>query len=272
MKLMKTILGASVILLAAPAMRSATLATVPMQGGMVMPMVSYNASAGRIHVMMPTEIPQLTPLLVSHPGDGFNAADPWFDELDPSRQGASFSRRFGFVMAAETDLLPPGTQLWIRKLSGPPELKAYRYSGSEPKAMEPIFGTDGTTNARAWNGMMFHPLFTAPPGTNDLLAEFELFLVNTNSGDEVTGSASGALAFHWSNVSDGRPVLTIGAGGVVSWPGTTPTNWVLEATRQLGEPIWEEVVIEPAMAGGRNSVHLDLGIDLQRFFRMRYVR
>ena len=67
--------------------RAATLNAVPMQGGMVMPMVSYLAEQGRLQVMMPAEVPQLTPLMVSHPGDSFDPADPWFDALDPSRQG-----------------------------------------------------------------------------------------------------------------------------------------------------------------------------------------
>lgn len=39
-----------------------------MQGGMVMPMVSYSAADGRVHVMLDPTIPQFTPLLVSNPG------------------------------------------------------------------------------------------------------------------------------------------------------------------------------------------------------------
>ena len=35
--------------------RAATLTAVPMQGGMVMPMVSYHATDGMIHVMMPAD-------------------------------------------------------------------------------------------------------------------------------------------------------------------------------------------------------------------------
>lgn len=71
----------------APTVNAAILTAVPMQGGMVMPMVSYHADDGRIHVMMPTQIPQLTPLLVSNPADGFDPADPWFDVLDPADGG-----------------------------------------------------------------------------------------------------------------------------------------------------------------------------------------
>jgi hypothetical protein len=49
-----------------------------------------------------------------------------------------FSRRYGFVMAAMSDPLPAGTQMWIRNLSGPLELKFYRYAASVPNA----FGGD----------------------------------------------------------------------------------------------------------------------------------
>ena len=33
------------------------------------------------------EVPQLTPLMVSNPDDSFDPADPWYDFLDPGRQG-----------------------------------------------------------------------------------------------------------------------------------------------------------------------------------------
>jgi hypothetical protein len=208
--MMKNLLLRSAVglaLLTSYSIPAATLTTVPMPGGMVMPMVAYLAEQGHLQVMMSAEIPQLTPLLVSHPADQFAPGDPWFDFIDPSRQGASFSLRYGFVMDANTDPLPPGLQMWIRKLSGSPELKAYRYRATEPKAWTPIFGTDGATNAMHWNGMMFHPAFTAPPGTNPLTATFELYLLDTATGLEVRDSSSGPLVFNWTNVSDGRPVV-----------------------------------------------------------------
>jgi hypothetical protein len=114
---------------AASAGRAATLSSVPMQGGMVMPMVSYHSSDGMMHVMMPATVPQLTPLMVSNPGDSFDSADPWFGALDPSAQGKAFSRRYGFVMDANTELLPAGTQIWIRKLSGSPGAVGVSVSG-----------------------------------------------------------------------------------------------------------------------------------------------
>ena len=252
---------------AAPA---AVLTAVPMQGGMVMPMVSYNAAAGKMHVMMPGEIPQLTPLLVSHPGDSFDPADPWFDALDPSRQGASFSRRYGFVMDTMSDPLPAGTQMWIRKLSGPADLKIYRYSSSVPKAFAPIFGTDGATNALYWSGMMFHPAVAAPPGSNSYTATFEVFLLDTTTGQEVPNSSSDPLIFNWTNVPDGRPVLSLAQKIVVAWPSATTTNWVLESASSVNATSWTMVTNTPVIVDGQPCVVLGASAT-QQFFRMRYV-
>lgn len=246
---------------------AAILTSVPMQGGMVMPMVSYQANDGRIHVMMPGEIPELIPLLVSHPGDSFDPSDPWFDSVDPSRQGASFSRRYGFVMDAMTDPLPANTQMWIRKLSGSPELKAYRYRDTEPKAWEPIYGTAGVTNAMYWNGMMFHPAFTAPPGTNELTAIFEVYLLDTTTGLEVSNSSSGPLVLNWTNVSDGRPSLAIGQRTVIFWPSNT-TGWTLEGSDNLTNDSWTPVTNAPVNLEGQAAVVLDPE-DARKFFRMK---
>jgi len=263
-------LGALALALAPSLVRSAVLTTVPMQGGMVMPMVAYHAEHGHLHVMMPTDVPQLTPLLVSHPGDSFDPADPWFDVLDPSRQGQSFSRRYGFVMDAMSDPLPPNTQMWIRKLSGPAELKFYRYASSAPKAFAPIFGTDGTTNALYWNGMMFHPAVAAPPGTNGYTATFEVYLLDTTTGQELPDSGSGPLTFQWTNVPDGRPALTLAPKVLVAWPTGTATNWVLESASSATATTWTTVTNAPVTVDGQPAVVLGLEAT-QRYFRMRYL-
>ena len=175
---MKKDLIFAAILIAAGAqdVSAAILTQIPPPDSMAMPMVSYQASDGMIHVMMPGAVPQLTPLLVSNPGDSFDPADPWFNALDPSAQGASFSRRYGFMMDSMSDPLPVNTQMWIRKLTGPADLKIYNYSSSIPKQLTPVFGTDGSTNAVYWNGMMWHPVVAAPPGTNSYTATFEVYL------------------------------------------------------------------------------------------------
>ncbi len=248
---------------------AAVLTDIPMQGGMVMPMIGYHAEHGHLHVMMPTEVPQLTPLLVSHPGDQFDPGDPWFDALDPSRQGLAFSRRYGFVMDVNSDPLPPNTAIWLRKLGGSPELGFYRYSVS-PKTWQPIFGTAGVTNALYWNGMMFHPVVTAPPGTNALSASFEAYLVDVQSGAEIPGSSTGPFVLAFENMLDGRPALSLESRLVVFWPSEA-TNWVLEATDTLPDGNWTDVTNAPVNLEGRAAVVLRFD-ESRRFFRMRLAR
>jgi hypothetical protein len=271
MKKWKSILSGALLILAPPALPAALLTSVPMQGGMVMPVLSYHQAEDALHVVMDPTVPQLTPLLVSNPLDSFDPADPWYDFLDPSRQGLSFSRRYGFVMDTLTDPLPANREIWIRRLSGSPELGAYRYRNSVPKVWEPIFSTGGVTNALYWNGNMFHPAFTAPPGTNPCTATFEAYLLDTTTGLEVAGSSTGPFVFDWTNVPDGRPTLGTAVDGspiVVFWPPTT-TNYVLEATDSLNSPGWSAITNAPVSWNGHTAVRLDASAAL-RVFRMRY--
>lgn len=249
---------------------AATLSAVPMQGGMLMPAVSYQASGGTLTLAMPSVIPQLTPLLVSNPTDCFDPADPWFECLDPSRQGLAFSRRYGFNMDTGSDPIPAGTAIWIRKVSGPPELAFYRYRSTAPKAWEPIFGTAASTNALQWDQRMFHPGVTAPPGTNSYTAVFELFLLDLASGEPVTGSSTGPVEFNWTTIPDGRPTLAIAPTIAIGWPAGTATNWVLEAADFLPGSKWTTVTNTPVLLEGQPAVVLDRR-DAQRVFRMRLV-
>ena len=247
--------------------RGAILPSVPMQGDMVMPELSYDATEGALSVTVDPAIPQLTPLLVSHPGDSFDPADPWFDALDPSRQGLAFSRRYGFVMGAVTDPLPAGTGIWIRKLSGSAQLGFYRaHAMSLPHRWEPLFGTAGTTNVFAWSATMFHPCVTAPPGTNSYAATFEAFLVNTNTGVALPHSSTGPFTLNWTTVPDGRPALNIAQKMVIAWPATV-TNGVLECADTLPCSNWTRVTNAPVMLDGQPAVILDANGG-NRFFRM----
>jgi len=265
------LLSALVCALIRPAAFSTTLTGVPMQGMMAMPEVAYDTNDARIHVMMPMDVPQLTPLLISNPADNFDPLDPWFSALDPSAQGLSFSRRYGFVISMMgTDPLPPGTQMWIRKLSGPADLKFYRYNGSAPKEFTPIFGTEGATNALYWNQMMFHPAVTAPPSTNPYAATFEVYLYDTVSEQDVPGSSSGPLVFNFTNVADGRPELSLAPKVFVAWPSGTASNWVLESAPSITATNWTGVTNIPVTVDGQPGVVLDSGAT-QQYFRMRYI-
>ena len=261
---MKKLFG---ILCALPlALNAATLTMVPMQGGMAMPEVSYSNSTQRVHVSMPVDIPQLTPLLVSNAADNFDPLDPWFQVLDPSREGESFSRRYGFTMGA-TDALPPNTAYWIRKLSASPELHFYRYSGSVPKAWQPIFGTDGSPSQQFWSQMMFHPAVTAPPGTNNLSATFEVFLMDTLITQEVANSSSGPLVFNFTNVNDGRPDLGLSLVFALNW-STNATNWVVESASSITATNWTAVTNVPALIDGSSAVLLNSS-EAGKVYRMR---
>ena len=254
-------LGAAVI----PALGT-VLTTVPMQGTMVMPQLCYHAGDGSLTVTLDSTVPQLTPLSVSNPADSFSPTDPWYDCLDPSRQGLAFSRRYGFTMDTASDLLPAGTAIWIRKLTGSPALGAYRYRSGASKAWDPIFGTAGTTNALQWDGTMFQPGFTAPPGTQTYTATFEAFLVDTATGDPVPGANTGPFVFNWTDVPDGRPTLSLGPDLVLSWPAT-PTNYVLEASGTLAASSWATVTNKPIVQNDRKVLTLEPGQACQ-FFRL----
>ncbi len=246
---------------------AATLTSVPMQGSMAMVMLSYNAGSGTLTAMPPTDVPQLTPLLISNPGDSFSPADPWYDCLDPSRQGLAFSRRYGFVMDGASDLLPTGTAIWIRLLSSSPGLGAYRYRSSVPKAWQPIFGTAGSTNALQWDGMMFHPGFTAPPGTNTYSATFEAFVMDMTTGQLVPGADTGPFTFNWTDVPDGRPTLSVTPKMAISW-SSSATNYLLEAADALDASNWTLVTNTPVLLDGQPTVVLDPN-EPHQFFRMR---
>ncbi|MCC6233359.1 MAG: hypothetical protein IT580_11990 [Verrucomicrobiales bacterium] len=232
-------------------------------------MISYSAAEARVRVMLDPAIPQLTPLLVSHPGDGFAPEDPWFALLDPSAQGLAFSRRYGFVMDSMTDPLPEGTKLWLRRLSGDPEVGAYRYANTAPKAFEPIFGTAGSPAAMAWNGMMFHPTFTAPSGTNTYTATFDAYLADAASGVERPNTSTGAFTMQWTSVEDGRPSLTIGRKLIVSWVAESG-RYVLESADSVPAGNWSEVGVAPVAVEGRIAVVLDPAAS-SKVYRLRRV-
>lgn len=246
-----------------------TLTSVPMQGGMVMPMISYDDNEGKLTAMVPGDIPQLTPLMVSNPADRFDPASPWFDDLDPAARSWSFSRRYGFVVDGSSSPLPVNTAIWIRKTEGPDDLRIYRYSANPP-AWEPIFGTMGASNALAWNLMMFHPAFAAPASSNHYTATFEAYLVDTMTGQEIPGSATDPMVFQWTNVPDGRPNLASGLAYLIDWDGAA-SNYVLEASTTLDAAAWTTVTNASLMIDGRQAIIMRPEEAAGSYFRLRRV-
>jgi hypothetical protein len=268
---MKTIKIKSLVLAASlivpfVSVSAATLTNVPMQGKMVMPMIKFDAALGGLQVTVDPTVPELTPLLASNPSDSFNPTDPWFESLDPTRQGLAFSRRYGFVMDTLTDPLPEGTRIWLRKLSASDGLSFYRYRTSEPKLWEPIFGTGGSPDALEWNGMMFHPAVTALPNSGSYKATFEAVLVNQSTGAEIPGSGTGQFEMNWTTASDGRPAVSIQLKVVVAYPETP--GYVLEGGDMLEGGTWVAVTNQPVVIEGKSAVVLDAS-EVCKFYRMR---
>jgi hypothetical protein len=263
---LKTIWSKSfAVLLLVPAVSSsATLTMVPMQGGMIMPKFYYHATDGSLTVSIPTKIPQLIPLSISNPADSFDPADPWFADLDPSEKGLSFSCRYGFTMDRDSNLLPEGVTIWIKKISGSPGIDCY-----DAATWEPLFGTAGSTNVLFWDATMYHPAFSALPGTNTFTAVFEGFLINTNSGTVLTGGSSGPFALSWTNSPDGRPLLDISRDSrlILQWP-VTITNYLLEAKEILTAPDWARITNAPVPVESNWTVIIDTA-NPARLFRLR---
>jgi hypothetical protein len=253
-------------LMAPAASFAATLTMVPMQGTMIMPKFAYHAIDGSLTVSVSSKVPQLIPLSVSNPADNFDPADPWFSDLDPSDKGLSFSRRYGFTMDTASDDLPEGVAIWIRKVSGSLGIDCY-----DPDTWEPLFGTAGSTNVLYWDTTMYHPAFAALPGTNTFTAQFEGFLINTNSGSVLPGGSSGPITLKWTNSPDGRPLLEISrnSGLVLHWP-VTISNYVLEAKETLASLDWARITNAPVPVESNWTVKLDVG-DPAKLFRLRRV-
>lgn len=236
------------------AAHAATLTMVPMQGGMVMPMIAYHAADSSLTVTMEPAIVQLTPLLISNPNDAFGADDPWYHDLDPAGRGLSFSRRYGFVMGTMSDPLPAGTAIWIRKVSLSPGLMAWRFRGN-PKTWEPIFGTEGSSDVYQWDSTMFHPTFAAEVGTNTFTAVFDAYLVSSASGEPLPNGSTGPFALAFTNMLDGRPRLSITAGEM-RWQASA-TNFMVEYCTDLSNPVWVAETNSNAIVGSQCLLKID---------------
>jgi hypothetical protein len=171
------------------------------------------------------------------------------------------------MMEGTSDPLPANTAIWLRKLSGPADLNIYRYAGSTPKALDPIFGTAGTSNAMYWSGAMFHPTFAAPPGTTTYQAVFEAYLVDTVTTQEVPDTAAPPMTFNFTNVSDGRPELDLALKFAVGWDPLV-SGWGVESSPSLTGTNWTLVTNVATTVDGQAAVLL-LPHESGKYYRMR---
>ena len=87
---------------------------------------------------------------------------------------------------------------------------------------------------------MFHPDFTAPPGTGSYTATFEAFVVDTATGTPIAAGNTGPFALNWTVVPDRRPTVSIAQKTMPSWP-TTATKYVLESANSLMRSVHQNV-------------------------------
>jgi hypothetical protein len=121
---------------------------------------------------------------------------------------------------------------------------------------------------------MWHMPVTAPPAppgtTNYYSATIEIYVVNTDTGEEVTNSGT-SFVLTWSDVPDGRPALAINPAGtnsvVLSWPASA-ANWSLVSSTNLSSTNWTTVTNAVISSNGQSAVYLD-GLAAQQFFRLR---
>jgi len=257
---------------------AAVLNLVPRQGSMLMPEVYYHADTDSVTVDLSAigVVAQLTPLMVSNPNDSFASNAPWFDYLDSTRQGLAFSRRYGFDMDVMTDYLPENRALWIRNLGSSPELSFFDYNDFVGTlTWNPILATQGTSNAVFWNEIMWHIGVAAPPAlpghTNSYCATNEIYVVDTDTGKEVPNSSSGPFVLRWTDISDGRPVLSVSLGSqnsvTLSWTATTG-NWFLVSSTNCNSTNWDDVTNPVEQFNDQSTVQIK-SLQPQQFFRLR---
>lgn len=235
------------------------LLSVPMQGGMAMPAIRYQAEHGHLMVTMPQVVPHLTTLEESHPDAHFNPNSPWYHHLDPDHMGMAFNRQYGFVIDGTSNLLPLGTAIWIQLLSADHGLRAYTYRNisEEEQIWTPMFGTEDSSKVFEWDMRMFHPAFVAPQGSGPLSAEFEAFVVDTGTGERIPDIGGAKFTLHWTAEHSGEmPELSISQMIVLTWPGNFSGHH-LESTMDLDSGEWQTMHVTPTMMDGKATVILD---------------
>jgi hypothetical protein len=167
-----------------------TLPSPMIQGtGMIHVNVAFNGSA--LEVLVDPGTPVIKPLSAWMPGDSFDPASPWYATLDPSEAAGLFNSQFGFVVSAQSELLPANSTIIVGWVSGTAGLESFRWRNTPaPQLFDPILGADGTSTSWDWgtvNRSMMHPLFTMPAGSSGTASATLSFTLADSSGVALTG-------------------------------------------------------------------------------------
>lgn len=173
------------------------------QGGMIMPMVTIDATSGtgsnptagsiQISFNVP-EIPQLHSIQHWSPGNWFAETAAWRNDLSsPAGVGGTpvanagngdlFNNQYGFMFMSMNTMgmaaIPEDKSLGIRLDSiSSPDLKSFNYGNADNRWDQVFAAVDSQV---LWNGTMWHNYFTLPASAEPGLytAVFEIFIADT---------------------------------------------------------------------------------------------
>jgi len=172
------------------------------QGGMIMPMISIEASngsgnnptSGTINIMYsPEDTPVLQSLQDWTPGDWFAESAAWRTDLGSPKgiggtptanagNGSLFNNQYGFMFMSMGSMgmanIPENKSLGIRLDSlSSPELLSYNYVNST-NLWDAVF--EEVDDQVLWSGSMWHNYFILPPNASPgtYTATFEIFIAD----------------------------------------------------------------------------------------------
>jgi len=127
-----------------------------------------------------------------------------------------YTDQFGWVLDGIVD---PGlgNSIWIEMVSQSDGLSTYeggRRMMIDMQSFNPIFGTDASSNAWQWSGMMTHHWYAASE-LGDYEATYSIF-VGDSSGNAVDGYAVTNLTLNLRAVPTPAPLALLGLGSLIA--------------------------------------------------------
>lgn len=195
-----------IVLSAAAASLSASIASAqapPMGGPMQMYMVSIDTDAQTL-MAMPMS-PDFTTVELQNYGDTYSGAAAVLN-------GTWFNRQWGWNSSGFADL--GDNRVWIELLSATPGLSIYSGGAfGNAGTFDPIFGTEGSSNRIAWNGVMLHNWYAGT--TPGLYAHSYRLYVGDADGNDL-GWSSAQVEWTFSIVPAPGAMAVFAAGGLLA--------------------------------------------------------